>query len=160
MSTWAWKTGEQCYGYCEWYDNYYDLLFGSSATLMNFNFFLFSASVFVQIIASGTPILGQNDYILTCDLFVTGAENLNPSITYQWIKNNGTQTIQMGTDRILSFSSFRFSDAGRYTCEVTAPFLNDYGDISIVDIHDVIIQSKFECMSCTWIIMQWMIIRL
>ena len=80
MSTWAWKTGEQCYGYCEWYDNYYDWLFGSSATLMNLNFF--SASTSVQITASGTPTLGQNDYSLTCG--VTGAENLNPSITYQY----------------------------------------------------------------------------
>ena len=106
--------------------------------------FFFLAGISVQITASGTPTLGQNDYSLTCG--VTGAENLNPSITYQWTKNNGTQTIQMGTDRVLSFSSFTISDAGRYTCQATvsSPFLD--GDIPITDVHYVMIQSKFGCI--------------
>ena len=60
-------------------------------------------------------MLGQS-YSLTCGVTVTGAANL--TITYQWTKNNGTQT-QVGTDRVLSFSPLRLSDAGRYTCQAT-----------------------------------------
>ena len=91
-------------------------------------------------------VLGQGGYSLTCDLTVTGAENLNSSITYQWTKNNGTQTL-VGADRVLSFSSLRLSDAGQYTCQATvsSPYLNN--DITIMDTHDVRLQSKHQvCM--------------
>ena len=63
-------------------------------------------------------MLGQNGYSLTCVVY--GVENINPSITYQWTKNNGTQTqLQVGaTPKVLSFSPLRLSDAGQYTCLV------------------------------------------
>ena len=61
-------------------------------------------------------VAGQG-YALICSL--SGVENLNPIITYQWIKNNGTQ-IQVGTNsNTISFSPLRLSDAGQYTCQVT-----------------------------------------
>ena len=85
-------------------------------------------------------MLGQS-YSLTCD--VTGAENLSPSITYQWTKNNGTQ---VGTDGVLSFSPLRLSDAGRYTCQPTVSSPSLSGDITMTDAHDVRIQSKFGCV--------------
>ena len=90
-------------------------------------------------------MLGQSGYSLTCG--VNGAENLNSSITYQWTKNNGTQTqIQVGTDpSFLLFSSLRLSDAGRYTCQVTvsSPYLNN--DITMTGSQDIIIlQSEFS----------------
>ena len=64
-------------------------------------------------------MLGQNGYSLTCS--VNGADNLIPTITYQWTKNNGTQTqIQVRTNsNTLSFSHLRLADAGQYTCSVT-----------------------------------------
>jgi hypothetical protein len=82
---------------------------------------------------------------------VTGAENLNPSITYQWTNNNGTQ---VGTAEVLSSSSFRLSDAGQYTCRaaVGSPLLND--DINMTNTHDVRIQSKFGYILvhvCRWV---------
>jgi PKD repeat protein len=82
-------------------------------------------------------MLGQS-YSLTCG--VTGAANLNPSITYQWTNNNGAQ---IGTNEVLSFASFSFSDAGQYTCRATvsSPYLNN--DITMTNTHDVRIQSKF-----------------
>ena len=90
-------------------------------------------------------MLGQSGYSHTCG--VTGAENLNPSITYQWTKNNGTLTqIQIGADpKVLSFSSLRFSDAGQYTCQTTvsSPFLNN--DITMTDSQDITLQSEFRC---------------
>ena len=84
----------------------------------------------VQITSSGPPSLGQSGYSLTCD--VTGAENLNSSITYQWTKDNGTQTqIQVGGDpRVLSFSPLRLSDAGQYTCQVTVS--SPYQDVTFL----------------------------
>ena len=102
------------------------------------NFFFPAPVISVQITASpGTPMLEQS-YSLTCD--VTGAENLRPSITYQWTNSNGDQ---IGTDTVLSFSSFGFSDAGQYACQanVSSPYLS--GDITMMDAHDVRIQSKF-----------------
>ena len=92
-------------------------------------------------------MLGQNDYSLTCN--VTGAGNLNPTITYQWTKNNITQT-QMppaGADpKVLSFSPLRLSDAGQYTCHATvyvsSPYLNE--NTTMTDSQDVTIQSEFS----------------
>ena len=87
-------------------------------------------------------MLGQNGYSHTCN--VHGAENLNPSITYQWTKNNGIQTqIQAGADhRVLSFSPLRLSDAGWYTCQATvsSPYLSN--SIIIMDSQDITLQSE------------------
>ena len=93
-------------------------------------------------------MLGQS-YSLTCG--VTGVENLDSSITYQWTKNNGTTQTQVPNGdipKILSFSTLRFSDAGRYTCQATvsSPYLSN--DITMMDTHDVRIQSKFGCILC------------
>ena len=90
-------------------------------------------------------MLGQNGYSLTCS--VNGAGNLNPTIIYQWTKNNGTQTqIQVGSDpRDLSFSPLRLSDAGQYTCQATvsSSYLND--SITMMDSQEVTIQGEFRC---------------
>ena len=86
-------------------------------------------------------VLGQGGYSLTCNLTVTGAENLNSSITYQWTKNNGTQTL-VGADRVLSFSSLRLSDAGQYTCQATVSL--SCRSITKMATHDVILQSEFS----------------
>ena len=105
------------------------------------NFFFPAPAISVPITASqATPVLGQI-YSLTCD--VTGAENLSPSITYQWTKNNGNQ---IGTNENFSFSSLRLSDAGQYTCRATvsSPYLS--GDITMTGTHDIRIQSKFGCI--------------
>ena len=60
---------------------------------------------------------GQN---CTLSCTVTGLTNSNPTITYQWMKNNGTHQIQVGNNsNKLSFPSLRLSDAGQYTCQVT-----------------------------------------
>ena len=88
-----------------------------------------------QITTSGAKVLGQSGYSLTCGVIVMEIEN--PSITYQWTKNNGTQT-QIGTDRVLSFSPLRLSDAGQYTCQATAGPCN----ITEMDTQDVTLQSE------------------
>ena len=106
--------------------------------VVNFTYFRFLPAPTVQITTSGTPAVGQSGYSLTCS--VPGAENLSPSITYQWTKNNGAQT-QIGADRVLSFSSLRLSDAGWYTCQATvsSPYLNN--DITDAASQNVTIQS-------------------
>ena len=79
-------------------------------------------NVQITATASGAPMLEQNGYTLTC--IVCKAENFNPTITYQWTKNNGTETqIQVGADpTVLSLSPLRLSDAGRYTCQATVSY--------------------------------------
>ena len=101
----------------------------------------FNICVNVEITTNGTKVLGESGYSLTCDVTVTGADAGNPSITYQWTKNNGTQT-QVGTDRVLSFSPLRLSDAGRYiyTCQATAGPCN----IIEMDTQDVTLQSELD----------------
>ena len=93
----------------------------------------------VEITANGTKVLGESGYYLTCDVTVTGADAGNPSITYQWTKNNGTQT-QVGTNRVLNFSPLRLSDAGRYTCQATAGPCITTG----MDTQDVTLQGGFN----------------
>ena len=84
-------------------------------------------------------MVGQSGYSLACDVTVIGADAGNPSITYQWTKSNGTQT-QVGTDRVLSFSPLRLSDAGRYTCQATVSPCN----ITKMDTQDVTLQSELN----------------
>ena len=96
----------------------------------------------VQISDDGaTPTVGEN-YQLTCS--VSGAENLNPTFTYQWTKNNDTRT-QFGTNSsTLSFIPLRLSDAASYVCEVIISSVYLAGDIVAmnVDPQDVRIQSE------------------
>ena len=96
----------------------------------------------MQFANSVAEALGQNGYTLICG--VNGAENLSPSITYQWIKNNGTQTqVYNGYDPIhISFSPLRPYDAGQYTCQATvsSPYLKS--DISVTDSLNVTFQSE------------------
>ena len=99
----------------------------------------FDICVNVEITTNGTKVLGQSGYSLTCGVAVTGADSANPSITYQWTKDNGTQT-QAGTDRVLSFSPLRLSDAGRYTCQATV----NPCSITGMDTQDVTLQGGFK----------------
>ena len=88
-------------------------------------------------------MLGQSDYSLTCG--ITGTGNLSRTTTYQWTKNNGTQTQQVGTDsNTLAFSPLRLSNAGRYTCQATvsSPYVNN--DITVMNTQDVRLQSEFS----------------
>ena len=75
-------------------------------------------SISVWISDDGTSLITGEKYSLTCNISL--AENLNATITYRWIKNNGTQMYYVvGTNsKILSFSSLQLSDAGKYFCEV------------------------------------------
>ena len=86
-------------------------------------------------------MLGQSGYSLICGEIVTGTAD--PTITYQWTKNNGngTQTPVGTDDRELSFSPLRLSDAGQYTCQatVTSPC-----SVTQMDTQDVTLQSKFS----------------
>ena len=82
-------------------------------------------------------MLGQH-YLLNCNITVVDSL-LTPTMTYQWTKDNGTQT-QVGTNsNTLSFASLRLSDAGRYKCEVTITSLN--GSINVAAFKNVTIQS-------------------
>ena len=87
-------------------------------------FFLAASNISVQITTSGSSVVGESGFTLTC--CISGADNLNPFIIYQWTKDNGTQTqIQDGADpRTISFSPLRVSDAGQYTCQASISSTN------------------------------------
>ena len=91
-------------------------------------------TVSIQISASpATPTTGQS-YTLICN--VSGAS----VTTYQWRKN-GMVLPEMGPT--LSFSSFRLSNAGRYTCNITVD------SVIFRDDENVTIQSKhIMCAGC------------
>ncbi len=79
--------------------------------------FVLVPSISVWIGDYGTPPITGKKYSLMCN--ISGAENLDPIITYRWTKNNGTQAYYVvgKNSNILSFSSLRLSDAGKYFCE-------------------------------------------
>ena len=70
--------------------------------------------VITAMVSGGTPTVTES-YFLTCT--VTGADRLNSTITYRWIKNNAA--VSSETQSTLSFSSLSLSDAGQYRCRVT-----------------------------------------
>ena len=101
-------------------------------------------SVSVQISDGGaTPTAGEN-YQLTCS--VSGANNLNPTITYRWSRNSGSGQTSLGTDsNILSFTPLQLSEAATYVCEVTIN--SNYLTQNIITMNtnpqDIRIQSKY-----------------
>ena len=115
--------------------------------IINPEFFYFHAEpvVSAQITTrlSEASALVQKGYSLICS--INGAENLNPSISYQWTKNNGSQIqMQTGNDpQVLSFSLFRLSDVGEYTClaTISSSYLND---ITVMETQHVAIKSEFS----------------
>ena len=96
-------------------------------------------AVSVQIGDSGaTPTLGES-YQLTCS--VSGAENLNPIIAYQWTKDSGSGQTQVGASSdTLSFTPLRLGDAASYTCRATIASVHLAGDIVMVNSQDIRIQ--------------------
>ena len=128
MSTWEQcKTGSQYCDHCESYVTS-TLKLTSTTIIMSFVSCSSAPTILIIISDSGSPVLGQTGYTLTCA--VIGDENLSPTITYQWTRDNGTTQTQVGTNsNTLSFSPLSLSDAGRYTCDVTisSPYLT--GDL-------------------------------
>ena len=101
--------------------------------------------VITAMVSGGTPTVGES-YSLTCT--VTGADRLNPTITYQWFKDN---TVVSGeTQSTLSFSSLSLSDAEQYRCDVTVSSTLLSGSISkMSNTQDLTLQSKcIQYYSC------------
>ena len=97
--------------------------------------------VSVQITDGGAaPTAGEN-YHLTCS--VSGAENLNPTIIYQWTKNSDGVMQVVTNLNTLSFTPLRLLDAASYVCTVNISSSYLAGDIVIMDSHDVRIRSRF-----------------
>ena len=88
--------------------------------------------------------IGQIGNVLTCEVF--GADSLNPTITYQWTKYDGTSHTQFHINsNSLSLSPLRLSHAGDYICSVNidSVFLNDILSVSAANNSlSVIIQSE------------------
>ena len=88
-------------------------------------------------------MVGQTGITLTC--VITGADNINPTITYQWTRNDGSTQTPVGNSRVLTLSPLRLSNAGDYSCSVTissnlliSPILNSVPILQRVEM----IQSK------------------
>ena len=100
--------------------------------------------IVAQVTPSGNLMLGKSGYSLSCR--VSGTDDLDPFLTYQWTKKNGTQIqIQLGPDpNILSFSPLRLSDAGEYSCQVNVSSYYLSNDISVLSSHVISIKSEFS----------------
>ena len=96
--------------------------------------------VITAMVNGGTPTVGES-YSLTCT--VTGADRLNPTITYQWFKDN---TVVSGeTQSTLSFSSLSLSDSGQYRCDFTVgSTLLNQSIIAMSNTQDLTLQSKYN----------------
>ncbi len=90
-------------------------------------------------------MVGQTGYTLTCD--VSGTDNLNLMITYQWTRNNGTHTSEPLGNNMLLLSPLRLSHAGSYSCSITSNLLSN-PEHSATNKQTVIIQSKSNSFCC------------
>jgi hypothetical protein len=101
-------------------------------------------NVTVEIDNGGhVPIAGEQ-YSLTCNVF--GVNSLDPSITYQWIKNNSNTQMQTGNNsNSLFFSNLKLSDTGEYSCQanIHSPFIRE--DIfTVTQFQSIVIRSKLN----------------
>ena len=86
-------------------------------------------------------MVGQTGYTLICD--VSGADSLNPMITYQWTRNG--ETVPDGSSRSFNLPPLQLSHAGDYVCHVTvsSTLLNDDISASSGSNQNIIIQSEY-----------------
>ena len=94
-------------------------------------------------------MVGQTGNTLTCN--VSGADNLNPTITYQWTRND--QPVPGATTNTFNFSPLRLSQAGVYTCSATvgSSFLSGDINANAGNPQTVMIQSELMITSrSTW----------
>ena len=91
-------------------------------------------------------MVGQTGNTLTCD--VSGADSLNPTIIYQWIRNDDSIQTQVGSSKTFDLSPLRLSSAGEYTCRATigSNLLNNDIPVSAGNTQRVVIQSEFNLM--------------
>ena len=66
-------------------------------------------------VSGGVATLGER-YSLSCCVSTSGAEMLQPTITYQWLHNGVVLNETLST---LCFPCLNTSDAGQYSCEIT-----------------------------------------
>ena len=98
--------------------------------------------VITAMVSGGTPTVGES-YSLTCT--VTGADRLNPTITYQWFKDNTVVSLTGETQSTLSFSSLSLSDAGQYRCDVTvSSTLLSQSVTKMSNTQDLTLQSRYN----------------
>ena len=104
--------------------------------------------VITAMVSGGTPTVGES-YSLTCT--VTGADRLNPTITYQWFKDN---TVVSGeTQSTLSLSSLGLS-VGQYRCDVVVGSIR-LSQVLTSQSSDLRVESKpYNTCSCFLITMQ------
>ena len=114
-------------------------------------FFLFPVDPPISVFVASTTnlskplMVGQTGNTLTC--VVSGADSLDPVITYRWTRNDGTTQIQVRTKSIsetISISPLRLSYAGVYICSVNISSTLLRNNISLSagnDTESVIIQS-------------------
>ena len=139
MSTWSWETSKQYQCYREWYTSIiFCVKFYVKCVILPLYNLYAAPSVTILANLNNMPlVVGQTGIILTCKIF--GADNLNPTITYQWTRNNGTTQISIGTNlNTLSLPPLQLSDAGFYLCRVTSALLNN----PVTTNTSVIIQGK------------------
>ena len=86
------------------------------------SFDIIAPTVQVKIEGSGISQTPGKSYTLTCKAY--GLENVNPSVKYQWFKNNGTLTRvgSISNSSILMFHFLRMSDIGWYTCNIIVDY--------------------------------------
>ena len=100
-------------------------------------------------------MLGQYHYV-TCNIFGVEHNDLI-TLTYTWIKENGTAHIIVGTNsKTLNFSPVKMSDAAQYICNVVirvnqqSKVINTTHDLYIQgeqqSVHDHEVQLMFTCM--------------
>ena len=96
----------------------------------------------VEIVSLGIISTGEHAFSLNC--MISGTGSLDPAITYQWTKNNGTQTqVGLTNNNTLSFSTLRLSDGGQYSCQVTVSSRYLYGNLNVTSVpFDIHLQGK------------------
>lgn len=82
----------------------------------------------------------EQSYTLVC--IISGADKLNATMFYRWMKGDGVHVAARTSSKTLYFGSVSLSDAGQYSCQVSVVSNYIETNVTLMDTYAMVIESE------------------